>query len=401
MICILSALALAGPAALSPIQGQRTVSEREMMHMWGQSIAKTMPASVKKAGRLKQLQFAFRRYCDALDKRGVTNNDSYAKRAYNLFKEGSRTKWTCGDHSELLDSLFSGMGISSKDLVYVKADSESLLPSANSDHGALGVIIDGKLYVFDAWQVARPNGSFNLDKNIQGPIWNGGEALKWELQMLAQGYKSFAINAGAGFKHVADALSAYRQSLLPQKPAPPPKTAVWVLDGDPELYIDEPRKDCTIAWEKGHLMSHGKWGYPERPGVSPIDFHVRYNLTLPEWLNAGETGVCEVELIYNYVQQNVQSRGYTMSVEVHVGQFTPTGDWKNNRGATNFLKVVAACNDESPNKGGVLHPVKDKASFTAPKVTPTPGVTRRFAIQFYIYGPGTPTARVVQVYKTR
>ncbi|MCB8933045.1 MAG: hypothetical protein M9921_14530 [Fimbriimonadaceae bacterium] len=405
MMWILAVLTLCGPSALGPIQGDRTVSEREMMRMWGQSIAKTMPAAIKKGGTLKQLQFAFSQYCNALDKRAVTNNSSYATRLTNLFKEGKLTKWTCGDHAELLESMFSGMGIPGKDLLYLHAVAERLQPTINQDHGTIAVLINGKLFVFDAWQVARFNGSFNLAKNVQASIWNGGDAYTWELQMIAQGYSQFQLDDRPFHKHVADALAEYQKFLKgttpPAKTAPTtkPPTRYWVRDGDPILTIDEPRKGCTIGWDKkGILTSTGNWG--GSPGVSPVEFIVTYDFELPERMKSGEEGQCDVKLIYRYNQKDLAARGYTMSVEVHVGQFAPTGDWVNNRGATNFLKVVAACNDESPNRGGPLYPVVGHHAFTAPTFRASLEGTWRFAIQFYIYGPATPTARLVQVYKT-
>lgn len=403
MMWILGALVLCGPSTLGPPQANRAVTERDMMRMWGQSIAKTMPASLKKGGTLKQLQFAFSQYCNALDKRGVTNNASYAGRLANLFKEGKSTKWTCGDHAELLESMFAGMGVPGKDLVYLHAQSKDILPGINQDHGTVAVLINGKLHVFDAWQVARFDGSFNLAKNRQASIWNGGDAYTWELQMIGQGYDEFQIDDRAFFDHVSDALSEYQKFLKggapPAKTGPKPATRYWVRDGDPILYIDYERKDCTIAFDKnGVLTSSGKWG--GAPGVSQVEFIVKYDFELPERMKSGEEGRCDVRLEYRYIQKDLAARGYTMSVEVHVGQFAPTGNWVKNSGATNFLKVVAACNDESPNRGGPLYPVKGSASFSAPTFPQTLSTPWRFAIQFFIYGPGTSTARLVQVYKT-
>jgi len=223
--------------------------------------------------------------------------------------------------------------------------------------------------------------------------------------MLAQGYKEFSIDGRENFKHIADALEEYLGFRKGVKPPPKTVAKLWTPYGDPKIYEDAPRAGCTIGFEKnGKLVSRGKWGYPAHPGVSPLDFIVEYDITVPERLKSGEKGEVSIRLVYNYIQQDLQARGYTMSVEVHAGVFPKStsedGGWARNVGATNFLKVVAACNDESPHNGGVLHPVSGKKEFDAPAVPPDAKVRWYFALQFYVYGSGTPTARVVQVYRS-
>lgn len=403
MLGFLTALVLSVAVTSSPCQADRPVAERELMRMWGQSISKTMPASVKKGGTLKQLQHAFNQYCNALEKRGITHNDSLTTRVYNLFKEGSRTKWTCGDHSTLLESLFAGMGIPGPNLLYLKADSQDLIPTTNRDHGALAVLINGKLFVFDAWQVARLDGSYDLKKHPERQRWGGMDSGMWELQMLAQGYQVFSLDDREPFGHIAEALEELIDSRKGVKPPAVKSVGLWVPFEDPKIIIDYARPDCTIKFdERGHLVSTAKWGYPAHPGVSPLDFKVDYDIIVPDRLRPGEKGEVKITLRYDYIQKDLNARGYTMSVEVHAGQFplssNKEGGWMRNVGATNFLKVVAACNDESPHRGGVLHPVIGKQEIEAP---PRPANTKGpwyFALQFYIYG-AAPTARVIQVYR--
>lgn len=203
----------------SSAHGQTTADMRQ----WGQLITKTMPPSVKKGGTLKQLQYAFAQYCDALHKEGVTNNSTITSRLKNLIKERSATKWTCGDHTNLLNALFSGMGIPEKNRVYLMADAQQRIPSPNSDHGALGVFVGGKVYVFDAWQVARVTGSFKLVGNPLTARWNGMPAEMWELNMISQMYSRFKVNDGDWFNKLNEAIQEYGESqklIAPQKRKP-------------------------------------------------------------------------------------------------------------------------------------------------------------------------------------
>jgi hypothetical protein len=201
------------PPAPTPSVHQK--SNQEIMKEFGVDVLTNAPAEIKTGSNSQKAKYAFTQYCNKLADAKTPVNANYAGRALQLFTHGKADRWTCSDHSLNLQGLFQGMGIRDNDMVMVIADSDSMIPSANSDHGVL-VVRDnnGKPYVFDAWAMAVENlntdaaengnyevsngGSF-LYSGAERSNWNGMDVGDWGNTMTSAGYVRFTADGGGSW----------------------------------------------------------------------------------------------------------------------------------------------------------------------------------------------------------
>ena len=163
-------------------------SDAEIMKNFGAEIMKTAPPEVVNGSPLVKAKYGFTQYCNALAKNKTPVNAGFWNRLQSLTHYGDATRWTCGDHAGLIENLFQGMGIK-QNVIHLTADSDSSLPTPNSDHGSMGIEYCGRVYLFDAWQLAvNNNGQYT---GADTSKWNGMESTAWEAEMLKQGYIRF------------------------------------------------------------------------------------------------------------------------------------------------------------------------------------------------------------------
>lgn len=201
------------PDAPRPSTPQK--STQEIMKEYGADLLKNNPNVASMTNREKG-QFAFTKYCEALATAGATVNKNLWNRLQNLVRNGERGRFTCSDHTLNLQGLFEGIGIDPQDTQHIRADSNSYLPTPNSDHGALVLFDDdGKPYIFDAWKTAVDNYGVYSDsfKPAATSKWNGMEAEDWsrEMRSYPNNYVRFSVDSGITWDmYAADAIKRYQ-----------------------------------------------------------------------------------------------------------------------------------------------------------------------------------------------
>jgi hypothetical protein len=190
--------------AILPSEPQKT--NGEIMKEFGTQLMQNAPQEIRSGTNLQKAKYAFTEYSNRLAAANTPVNANYAQRALQLFTNAAPTRWTCGDHTQNLEGLFEGAGIKPQDMIQLEADSDSWLPSANSNHGAL-VIRDnnGKAYVFDAWGMAVSNlnaagnpvfgnAGSSLYSGAQNSEWNGMSIEDWGNTMNEGGYVRYSAD---------------------------------------------------------------------------------------------------------------------------------------------------------------------------------------------------------------
>ena len=190
--------------AIPPSVPQKTNSE--IMKEFGSQLMQNAPQDIRSGTNLQKAKYAFTEYANRLAAANTPVNANYAQRAVQLFTNGEPTRWTCGDHTQNLQGLFEGAGISQQDMIQMEADSDSYIPSANSNHGAL-VVRDnnGKAFVFDAWGMAvnnlnnagnpvMGNAGSSLYSGAEKSEWNGMSVEDWGNTMNEAGYSRYSAD---------------------------------------------------------------------------------------------------------------------------------------------------------------------------------------------------------------
>lgn len=178
----------------------------EIMKEFGTQLMENAPQDVRAGTNLQKAKYAFTEYSNRLAAANTPVNANYAQRALHLFTNAAPTRWTCGDHTQNLHGLFEGAGIKPQDMIQLEADSDSFLPTANANHGAL-VIRDnnGKAFVFDAWGMAvsnlnaagspvSGNAGSSLYSGAQNSEWNGMSIEDWGSTMNEAGYVRYSAD---------------------------------------------------------------------------------------------------------------------------------------------------------------------------------------------------------------
>ena len=183
--------------SIPPSAPQKT--NAEIMKEFGAQVLANAPANIKSSTNAEKAKYAFTQVLQPACSCQYPGKFRLGRRALQLFTHGDSGRWTCSDHTKNVEGLFEGMGISEKDMVMLEADSNSYLPTPNSNHGAL-VVRDnnGKSYVFDAWAMAVNNlddidnpGGANTGTTLYGGAdtseWNGMDVERWGNNMQKAG----------------------------------------------------------------------------------------------------------------------------------------------------------------------------------------------------------------------
>jgi hypothetical protein len=236
-------------------------SNQQIMKDYGTGLLKDHP-EVQSMSNLEKGKFAFTKYCEALAAAGAPVNANAWNRLQNFAGNSERGRWTCSDHTLNLQSLFEGIGIDSKDTLNIMADSNSWLPTPNSNHGALVLFDDdGKPYVFDAWKLAVQNGgTYSGTFKPADSMWNGMDAGQWSIEMRTypNSYTRFTCDTGVTWDtYAADAIQRYQ---VPRKVKTATTTATGISSHPVVTRFSGPTAD-TISSVTKHDFSSVSFTY--------------------------------------------------------------------------------------------------------------------------------------------
>lgn len=154
----------------------------------------------------------------------IYRNDRIPDRVGSLQKYWTKDVGSCGYVSEKLDMALRGAGIQSDFVIGQRSLLEmgKHVDVANRNHGAVAVVIEGKVYMFDLWKGATSarsplssdfsgEGEVELSHGIfddagNGP-WNGMPADVWEKNMKDDGYETFQRNYEGSYRSLSEAFS--------------------------------------------------------------------------------------------------------------------------------------------------------------------------------------------------
>jgi len=219
--------------------GLTAQSDAEIMKNFGAEIMKNAPPEVRSGSPLVQARYGFTQYCNALAKNKTPVNAGFWNRLQSLTHYGDASRWTCGDHAGLIDNLFRGMGLK-QNVINLTADSNSSLPTPNSDHGSMGIEYCGRVYLFDAWQLAvNNNGQYT---GADTSKWNGMESTAWEAEMRKQGYVRFSDDSTHWQKQTKPVVAKYLTK--------PGKDLAKLSKAQLEGYIDSLKAEHRLLQEQ-------------------------------------------------------------------------------------------------------------------------------------------------------
>lgn len=165
--------------------------------VFGERIMLAAPESVKKGHDLEKARWIASQIAKKMAAENIPPNVSYTSRIEGAVDYGwqNRDRGSCGWVADVLRQAFKGAG-----LKYVPQDimgTKSLLsPSTytdivNSNHGAIAVVDNGKVYLFDIWQYGRSENSFaGFEMNDR---WNAVSYEDWVEEMKKQGYETIGL----------------------------------------------------------------------------------------------------------------------------------------------------------------------------------------------------------------
>ena len=254
------ALGVAVIATTPAVAGQKPAARsttltanQVVMFQEGQALLNSLPASVKQGTPVDKAKYAFTHYCSTLAKNNIPVNSTPWTRLQNTFGNFDPGRWTCGDHTANLKALFEGMGI--EQAVEIEASTGNMPAGIpNRNHGSVAIVLGGKLYVFDAWQLA-----FSGDGTYAGAAtskWNGMELADWEAEMGKQLYFLFSRDSTNYFETLYEAV---KDLGVDQPPATPPSPATSVGTTPPETATGATacEQACRVAYERGVSLAAG------------------------------------------------------------------------------------------------------------------------------------------------
>ena len=184
--------------ALACAQGATAADLGVNWYRFGQQAMKEAPESIRKGPETDKARYLAAKVTDKYAALGVKPNTTLAGRIYSLGRYGKADVGACGNLTSSLEDALMGGGFKADHLVKVLAEkphpllrlnrSDLVNPMAigsallqsyadvNSDHGGLGVVIGGKVWVVDAWRHGQETGSFKgFDKSPERlmplPAW--------------------------------------------------------------------------------------------------------------------------------------------------------------------------------------------------------------------------------------
>lgn len=150
---------------------------------FGEGLVANAPAHIKESEE-KLAMYVAGEVAIEMKRQGITPNYNYLTRITHLGTDG-----TCGDCAEKLDKALTGAGLECR---YIMVES-NWIGTPNSNHGALAVMINGKIEMFDAWQHGRKTDTF---EGFVGSKWNGMAFEDWVAEMKKQGYVRISGDGG-------------------------------------------------------------------------------------------------------------------------------------------------------------------------------------------------------------
>jgi hypothetical protein len=199
--------------SIPPSAPQKT--NAAIMKEYGAQLMQNAPAEVREGTSLQKAQYAFTAYANRLSEANTPVNANLGQRALHFFTSAEPTRWTCGDHTQNIMGLFEGAGISPQNMLQIEADSNSYLPTPNSNHGALAIRdTSGKAYVFDAWGMAVSNlnaagnpvlgnAGSSLYSGAGKSEWNGMSLEDWGTTMNEAGYTRYSADGESTWDQTA------------------------------------------------------------------------------------------------------------------------------------------------------------------------------------------------------
>lgn len=167
---------------------------------FGERLMTSAPENIRNGSDLDITRFVAHQVANKLAAEGVPPNASYTGRLQSIWNYGVQRvdRGSCGDIATLLEQALRGAGVKS-DLRGIVAEVGGLgqynLADVNRDHGALALVSNGRVYLFDLWQYGRAQQTF-AGFGLNDP-WNGIELPAWEARMRTQGYRTISLVDGS------------------------------------------------------------------------------------------------------------------------------------------------------------------------------------------------------------
>jgi hypothetical protein len=211
-------------------------AQEKFLKEYGAEIMAKAPKNIKEGTRLEQARYGYTKWCEELSSLSAgVNTNAFTRLIYD------DNQLTCSHHALVLQVIFQGMGIDKNEMILLEADSDSWIPTPNSNHGALTVRDnDGKAYVFDPWQMATDqyydwSRITRLYSGSASSPYNGMPVAQWGDKMTKAGYVRFSGDLEASWQKTA--ARATERGFNPSGPPPP--------EAPPEIKTD-PCAGCEI-----------------------------------------------------------------------------------------------------------------------------------------------------------
>ncbi|MEN6547856.1 MAG: hypothetical protein ABFE07_17610 [Armatimonadia bacterium] len=251
---------------------------RQQLQILGHDYLKSAPAHVKQGNDLVKARYVVGEYCTYLAKQGKVVNSGWLGR----LTQERPDAYTCGDLTTRAKALFAGAGLKAGKVADILAYKPCFvhLINPNRNHGAVALIHEGRMYIFDPWQHAVGNGE--QFSGMDGSKWNGMPVAEWGSEMRKQGYSLFSCNEGyrwEGYAEVAAAACmgpATKPTLPPPGTEPPPSPTterrqyVWVYGGS-TIYKSQDYNLADYSKQSGgacdgSIQSQERWTLGELSG---------------------------------------------------------------------------------------------------------------------------------------
>ncbi|MDD4871705.1 MAG: hypothetical protein PHR77_14195 [Kiritimatiellae bacterium] len=174
---------------------------------FGERMVANAPVHIRES-KEKLVMYVAGEVAREMKRQNYTPNYNVGTRITNLWQEWG----TCGNCSDILSEALGATGVESR---YIMVDSNWIV-GPNRNHGALAVMIDGKVVMLDAWQHGRATDSF---EGFVGSKWNGMSLEDWAKEMKAQGYVRISSDGGVTLfpvdtdKGIQDMLKPWKEQL--------------------------------------------------------------------------------------------------------------------------------------------------------------------------------------------
>ena len=181
-------------------------------YRYGEEAIKTAPADIRGGSEADKARYLASKVAEKYQSMGINPNTSLMGRARAAVKYGPKNikVGTCGNLTDAMIDAFQGGGFRSDHLRMVSGDKPhplmqlgrgdlktpldtgtklfSAILDVNKDHGGLGVVIGGKVWVVDAWSHGLEKGSF---KGFEKSPFALMPLPAWGAMMNKAGYSSF------------------------------------------------------------------------------------------------------------------------------------------------------------------------------------------------------------------